>query len=268
MPLSMRLIALALVCLPAPAFAADPDASDWSPGLKSSVRLIAGRSGEAGVEIRLAPGAITYWRDPGDAGLPPVFDFAGSDNLAQVRPLFPAPTRIAEAGGGEAFGYERGVVLPLDIKPLDAARPVTLALKLNYAVCEKICVPAQASLKLALRGDDGSPYAPAIARARAQAPLPRVWPLPGAELTGQDDKTWRLCLPAQSGGARDIFIEPPERWWFEAKAQSGAVNDRDCFSIVLREKPEGAALPAFVRLTITGGAGPLETTLALEAPKT
>ena len=67
----------------------------------------------AGFEIALAPGAITYWRDPGDAGLPPTLDFSASDNVASVEPEFPAPKRIKEADGGEAFGYDGGVVFPL-----------------------------------------------------------------------------------------------------------------------------------------------------------
>src|SRR3984957_16600994 len=108
----------ALLAMPAPAWAADSYSSDWAAGLKSSARLIAAGSADgalqAGVEFKLAPGAITYWRNPGDAGLPPTLSFEGSDNLAQARISFPAPRRLAESGGGEAFGYDHGVVFPID----------------------------------------------------------------------------------------------------------------------------------------------------------
>ena len=80
----------------------------------------AGRN-SAAVQIRLAPNAITYWRDPGDAGVPPTFDFSGSTNVASVEPVFPAPTRIREADGSQAFGWSGGVTIPLRIHPKDAA---------------------------------------------------------------------------------------------------------------------------------------------------
>src|SRR5271166_4005677 len=124
-----------------PALAADAFSTDWAPGAKHEARLIAAGGDLAGFEIRLKPGAITYWRDPGDSGLPPTFDFAGSDNVEAAEPLFPAPKRIKEADGGQAFGYDGGVIFPLRVHPRDAAKPVTLKLNADFAVCEKVCLP-------------------------------------------------------------------------------------------------------------------------------
>src|ERR1700678_482642 len=131
---------LSLVVPAAPAFAADALAADWAPAAKSQARLIAGGGNLAGFEIALSPGAITYWRDPGDAGLPPTLDFSGSDNGASVEPEFPAPKRIKEADGGEAFGYDGSVVFPLRVKPRDPTKPATLKLNADFAVCEKVCL--------------------------------------------------------------------------------------------------------------------------------
>ena len=80
---TMGLLALALLAIGGPA-SADPFASDWAPSLKSQARLIADGTGQAGFQIELAPGAITYWRDPGDAGVPPTFDFSRSTNVASA----------------------------------------------------------------------------------------------------------------------------------------------------------------------------------------
>src|SRR5271165_3937044 len=99
----MAVLALALL-IPSGPTRADPFASEWAPSAKSEARLIADGTGQAGFQIELAAGAITYWRDPGDAGVPPTFDFAGSDNVAKVEPVFPAPKRIKESDGSEAFG--------------------------------------------------------------------------------------------------------------------------------------------------------------------
>ena len=139
-------------------------------GSKSQARLIAAGAGLAGFEIALAPGAITYWRDPGDAGLPPTLDFSGSENVASVEPLFPAPKRITEADGGEAFGYDSGVIFPLRVTARDPAKPVTLKLNADFAVCEKVCLPAKARLSLTLPAAADSPYASAIDAALAAVP--------------------------------------------------------------------------------------------------
>jgi DsbC/DsbD-like thiol-disulfide interchange protein len=260
----------ALLGAPGPA-AADAYSSDWAVGLKSSARLVAAGAVDgvlqAGVEIKLAPGAITYWRNPGDAGLPPTFSFAGSDNLAQVSVSFPAPRRLSEGAGGEAFGYNDGLVVPIDVEAIDAAKPVALALKLNYAVCEAICVPAEADLRLVLSNADAppSPFAEAIARAKAMTPRPIEWQSLAADLTATSEKSWRLCLAPQAGPKRDLFVEPPDAWWFDIKPDSAGTAGTDCFSLKLMQKPPDSTLPVAVRLTITGGQGPVETTIALKA---
>ncbi len=250
---------LAIGLFSAPGFArADPFASEWATSLKSQARLIAGSEG-AGVEIKLAPGSITYWRDPGDAGLPPAFDFAGSVNLAKAEAVLPAPARIKEPGGGEAFGYERGVIFPIALSPADPGKPVTLALKLNYAVCEKICVPAQAKLSLTLPLG-ASPFDAALKLARQAAPRSVDANAIGATLSPLDDKRWSYCLA--NGEGRDLFIEPPQGWWVSVKP-----GERPgCFALELKESPPGAASSFAARLTITGGPGPLETNVTL-APK-
>src|SRR5579883_3318867 len=173
------LFCVGLIGVSAPALAGDAFSSDWAASLKSSARLVLGGAAKgrfhAGVEIKLAPGAITYWRNPGEAGLPPTLNFDGSANLAGARTFFPAPQRLAE-GDGEAFGYDHSVILPVDIDAADPSKPVFLDLRLDYAVCEKICVPANADLQLRLAEDSGaSPYAEALARARAQVPRPVDW---------------------------------------------------------------------------------------------
>jgi DsbC/DsbD-like thiol-disulfide interchange protein len=150
---------LALVSLFGTPVAAQ-DASAWDKELHAAARLIAGSTIEtddatllrAGAEIRLEPGWHTYWRDPGDSGVPPTFDFAGSENVKSVTILWPAPGRFPDGAGGYFIGYKGNVIFPLRIVPKDAARGSSIHLKLAYAVCEKLCVPADANLKLALPG--------------------------------------------------------------------------------------------------------------------
>ena len=106
----------------------------------------------------------------------------------------------------------------------------------------------------ALRRDD---------RGGARVDAARVdWRALGGELAAVDARDWRLCLPAEPGPPRDLFIEAPDGWWFATKAEPEP-SGRDCFAIALREKPKDGALPVNVRATITGGAGALDVALIL-----
>jgi DsbC/DsbD-like thiol-disulfide interchange protein len=255
---------IALGALIASACSADEFSTGWAESAKSQARLVAAGEGLAGFEIRLAPGAITYWRDPGDAGAPPTFDFAGSDNVAGVDPIFPAPERIVESDGSVAFGYERDVILPLRIARRDPAKPVTLAVHANYAVCEEICLPARARLRLTLPSAP-SPYAGPVEAALAAAPR-RILPEEFGDLSPDGADGWRLCARREAGKKRDLFVESPEGWRIAAAPAAGDPS-RDCFSLTLLEKPKDADLPVSLRLTMTGGEGPVETTMEAGLPK-
>jgi len=129
------------------------DSSPWQKDGHSAVRLLAGsRSGAVllgGIAFQLQPGWHTYWRNPGDSGVPPRIDFGKSENIEAVTILWPAPTKFADGAGGVSLGYQKQVVLPLRIVAKNADRPVTLRADINYAVCEKICIPVEASAELA-----------------------------------------------------------------------------------------------------------------------
>lgn len=129
------------------------DASPWQRDGHSSVRLLSGsRSGSVllgGIAFQLQPGWKTYWRTPGDSGVPPRFDFSKSENIEAVTVLWPAPTKFDDGAGGYSLGYHNQVVLPLRIVAKTADKPVTLRAEINYAVCEKLCIPVDATAELA-----------------------------------------------------------------------------------------------------------------------
>jgi DsbC/DsbD-like thiol-disulfide interchange protein len=171
--------AIALAAAGASNALAGEDASAWDGDARSAVRLIVGSWRDetsapmrAGIEIRLKPGWHTYWRYPGDAGVPPRLDFAGSRNVKALTVLWPAPQRIVEHGLS-VIGYTKDVILPVLVMPQDRAAPVTLRLKVEYAVCEKLCVPAQGTAQLALAGGLSSQDA-ALADAQSRVPKKRA----------------------------------------------------------------------------------------------
>src|ERR1700744_2135333 len=114
------------------------DASPWQRDGHSAVRLLAGsRSGTVllgGIAFQLQPGWKTYWRYPGDSGVPPRFDFSKSENIEAVTILWPAPLKFDDGSGGHSLGYHDQIVLPSGIVVKTPDKPVTLRAAVSYAV--------------------------------------------------------------------------------------------------------------------------------------
>ena len=100
--------------------------------------------------------------------VPPTFDFAGSQNVELVNVFWLAPDRFPDGAGGYFIGYKGNIIFPLRVVPKDAANDLSIHLKLTYAVCEKLCVPADADLKLNLTGS--SAQETAIEKAELRVP--------------------------------------------------------------------------------------------------
>lgn len=124
----------------------------------------------AAVKITLAPGWKTYWRTPGDAGIPPQFDWSGSANLrGNVGIIWPTP-EVQKQNGMRTIGYSDQVVLPITLSPRRSGKPVKLRATLDIGVCKDICVPYQLKLDATLNSSSTKPT-PAIAAALAARPF-------------------------------------------------------------------------------------------------
>jgi DsbC/DsbD-like thiol-disulfide interchange protein len=257
------------------------DASPWDNDLRSAARLIAARvrhdhgtvSFRAGIQIKLQPGWKTYWRYPGDSGVPPAFDFSASDNVKTVTVSYPAPMRFDDGAGGIAIGYKDEVVLPVRFVPNDSAKPATLRLKLDYAVCEKLCVPAKADLTLALTGADGA-QEPVIAAAEAKVPVqaalgdrstPAIRAVRRETAAGKPRVIVDVAAPA--GTDASLFAEGPTPDWALPLPEPipGAAPGLQRFAFQLDglptgAKPEGATL----RLTAVAGGQAVEVAFRLD----
>jgi DsbC/DsbD-like thiol-disulfide interchange protein len=245
--------------LGAPAHAAD--ASPWVKDNYSSIRLIAGanktgaESLSAGIEIKMQPGWHTYWRYPGDSGVPPRFSFAGSDNLASATVLFPAPHAFTDEAG-TTIGYKGNVILPVSVVPRQKDKPVTLRAKIDYAICEKLCVPAEARLELTLDRTSGADNA---ALAAAEAHVPQPVSAAEAGLTARranDDKRKPLVfvdLTADTGQQVALFVEGPTAEWALPipKPAQGAPPGHQHFGFELDGLPPGVDPKGAFELTFT-----------------
>jgi DsbC/DsbD-like thiol-disulfide interchange protein len=122
----------------------------------------------AALALTLAPGWKTYWRAPGEAGIPPDFDWSGSSNLASVRLHWPQP-EVIEQGSAQSIGYRGRLVLPLEVRPDVAGGTIELRATVELGVCQDVCVPV--TLRIESRLDPPGAPDPAIAAALADRPL-------------------------------------------------------------------------------------------------
>lgn len=121
----------------------------WPANLPPKPSLSLERQGTTNAVLKIQLGA--KWKTYGDdnSGLPPAFDWSASKNLKTAKVLYPAPARLSTLG--VAFlGYANKVHFPIKIEAKDARKPVRLALKLSYAICDKICIPLEAHFTLTL----------------------------------------------------------------------------------------------------------------------
>ena len=188
-------------------------ASPWARTPEAAVRLVSASEAvgnldrlRLGLEFELAPGWKTYWRSPGDGGLPPALDWTGSGNLGEAGLTWPAPARFTILGI-DSVGYEDGLVLPMDVQVIEPGQPVRVALRVDYLTCSDICVPQSADLALTLPAGPAQPSAEAYAIDRWRGRAPRPETAPGrAELVGEGDgAALYVALPGIE--AEDIFIE-------------------------------------------------------------
>ena len=159
--LRAALIALAALATPAAAFDA-PARVDLLPGW----RMADGRH-VAAVRIALDPGWKTYWRAPGDGGIPPEFRWRAT-NLATAAVHFPVPD-VFDQGGLTSIGYRDGVILPVVLTPADPGVGISGTLDLAIGVCQAVCVPVEMRLSVDLPAGPGAEDA-AIARALQDRP--------------------------------------------------------------------------------------------------
>jgi DsbC/DsbD-like thiol-disulfide interchange protein len=169
------------------ALAAGPDAVA-EPHVKASLvaepdAVVPGRTLALGVRLRMEAGWHTYWRNPGDAGLPTRARWTLPDGFAAGELQWPVPERFAN-GPVASYGYSGEVLLPVEVRvpAMLAASEVRLAARVDWLECREACLPGRAEVSLVLPVGAASrpgPSAAAFADARRRLPSPR----PGWDVT-------------------------------------------------------------------------------------
>lgn len=263
----------AFLCIASPSIgaAASPGESAWVSSTDSKVRLVSGTpdidgkaSLIAGIQLRMDPGWKTYWRNPGDSGVPPSFNFKGSKNLKQAVLLYPAPHRIADANG-TAIGYDDEVVFPVKITPEREGEPVELKLAFEYGLCKDLCIPNEVNLELVLSPDEGRGDAVLLENALALVPkeaapglLPSVENVTAELDAPKPEMTIDAVFPK---GARetDLFINGEETYVPVPKPEGPLADGKQRFIVSFGSAAEAAALKGkSLTLTLVSDLGSTE----------
>ncbi len=219
----------------------------------SEVSQIApGATFRVGLRQRIAPGWHTYWINPGDSGEPLSIAWILPPGFAAGAIEWPYPRRIP-VGPAMSYGYEDEVILPIEISApasLEPGSQVTLSGRASWLVCEKICLPEEATVRLTLPVGPATPDpagAALIDAARRALPQPSPWP---ASFTASADA---LTLSVAAPGLLPDRIADawfyPMRWGVidHAAAQKLRVTPRGVELHVAR-----GALPDSVKEPIDG----------------
>jgi DsbC/DsbD-like thiol-disulfide interchange protein len=253
------------------------DASPWSASSHSAIRLLGGGTmpGKPGlhlaaIAIRMNRGFKTYWRHPGDTGVPPVFRFETSENVASAEVRFPAPLRFPDGAGGFSIGYQdEEVIFPVHVTARDASAPVMLRLSADYAVCEKLCVPASGQAELALPARERTAQTATIRAADIRVPqlakLGAKQPLSVMALRKGAEQEQVLVDIQTSGAAPVLFMEGEQPWFFEPRAAEPKGNGLYTATVAVIERSKAAdCTGADVTLTVVAGASAIEVKTRLD----
>ena len=269
-PYVAALLTPALLCVPAHALE-----SPWVDSGRAEVRLLADASANksirAGIEIKLQSGWKTYWRYPGDAGVPPRFDWTNSENLAFAEVRWPAPERFVDESGAKSIGYHDRILFPVSIIAADPTQPVKLRLKLDFALCEKLCIPAEAQLNLDLPAEL-SDLSETIQKAESSVPR-RVLLGKNGDLAVLKVDVVRGSKPhviievtAPSDSTAQLFAEGPnEKWALPLPEKIEGSKDVIHFALDFDGAPPGETpIPPKVILTLVAGTDAIEVEVPLE----
>lgn len=243
----------ALILLATPAMAITQDdvlSARLLPGWQMS-----GGHYMAALELTLAPGWKTYWRAPGDIGIPPSFDWQGSGNLAGAAFHWPAP-EVIDSGGMVSLGYHERLVLPVEITPTGAGE-VQVRLSMDLGVCKDICMPAHLEFQAVLEGPGAREGE--IERALAQVPAPGHAALTCAVEPIDDGLRLTARIPLSGVEPFVIFeTRDPKVWVSVAETR---VEGGDLVSSADLVPPDGAPFAldrSGVTVTVLGAGKPIE----------
>lgn len=250
-------LALALtVALPTAAAASDTTGLDRVE-LRPGWRMPDGTH-MAALHVVLEPGWKTYWRAPGDVGIPPQFDWSGSSNIDALSTNWPTPIVFFEQGM-RSVGYTREVVIPLHMTAETKGADMRLNGAMQIGICKDICIPANLSFSATLPPDQTRPD-PVIAAALTDRPYTAAEAgVTQVACTFQADPNGGVILHASidmppAGGTEYVVVEAgnPHVWVAEPDSHRDAGTLHASTRMVHIEGRSFAVNRSDLRFTVIG----------------
>lgn len=222
--------------------------SAWIEGDGGRMRLVATEpakdgSVEAALQIEPKQGWTTYWREPGEAGIPPQITTASGSGLSIDGIGYPTPKHLVNAEIDE-IGYDGPVTFPFSLSPTaKGSFPSSINVNVFIGLCRNICIPFQGSFEVALISSRSEAIDKAIIQ-RAKASLPRP-PTSDFEIISHrlspDFRRLSLTfrLPHEDGGPAKVIIAGPSGYVYTrvlAAERSGSTFSTD---LAIDKLPKG-----------------------------
>ncbi|MEP1444271.1 MAG: protein-disulfide reductase DsbD domain-containing protein [Hyphomicrobiales bacterium] len=273
----MKRLIIALIVSILSAGAAVAETTPWTSGFGYKARLIMGAMMDdghyqGGFEIDLEEGWKTYWRLPGENGIPPLFDVKNSSNLKDFKVLWPTP-QVFKDGSGQGIGYKKRVLLPFKVKPEVVDQTIDFNLSIFFGVCAEVCVPADVKFSGLLSPDKPQSLNHAlIQEAISLVPVmdhPLGLRVKTADLSVEGSKEYvELGLNLDKSVENlVVLVEGPEDWYFDPlNVPMNEVGGTDIKKIrvpLYRLVKDSLKGDEALRLTIIADGEALDQTIAL-----
>lgn len=210
----------------------------------------------AAFRVTLRPGWKTYWRAPGDAGIPAQFLWDGSENVTSVQFHWPTPL-VFDQGGMQSIGYYDSLILPIELSRIDPNAPTQIAGQITIGVCEDICVPVTLpfSAELPAEGRRDGAITASLLNQPIGADEANLSNATCAISPAEDGLTVTATLTLPSTGQReDVIIEAgnPEVWVSQADITRSGNQLQATVDMIHATNSSFALDRSAIRITVLG----------------
>lgn len=219
------------------------------------------------IDVKLNPGWTTYWRHPGEAGIPPTFDFSKSQGVIVDQPDFPVPVAKI-ANGLTTIVYHDHVSFPFSAHPVITPMTGTLRLSLLMGVCEVICIPATADLALDLHKVSAADPIVASEIYQAKSKVPGFFDSGIKIKSALLDSGRKLNVSVEvPRGAKELllFSETKPEWYLPPSKMVNKNGNHAVFGVDTTHLPNDVDLAdKTLRFTVTSSIGAAERRIKIE----
>lgn len=254
--------------------AARAETTDWATNEGGRMRIVALAPDARGtvrgaLQIEPKAGWITYWREPGDAGIPPHITFPETSGVSLKKMSYPVPRRF-DNGDVRDIGYDMPVSFPFELSVKDPSQPSAIKASAFIGICRNICIPFQAEFNLGLKANEGTSFAEAMIINDAETKLPEA---PSADFSvthyavssDGDTLRLRLQLPKDAPKKPHVIVTGPEGHVLFSDGKGAREDDSYSLELPVGKLPKDYHMKGKRwGILVLAGKRAMETSLAFE----